>query len=142
MQMSELVAGVDTDRVLLLRDYMPPGTGRKARTTAQAIGDLDGLNQSDLLDLVAVAKAVGFSASQESLEQSVAPRGYRLLTRVPRLPEVIIERLVDHFGSLQKLLSAGIEDLQAVEGVGETRARSIREGLSRLAESSIVDRYV
>lgn len=142
MQMSELVAGVDNDRVLLLRDYMPPGSGRKARTTAQAVGDLDGLNQTDLLDLVAVARAIGFNASQESLEQSVAPRGYRLLTRVPRLPEVIIERLVEHFGSLQKLLSAGIEDLQVVEGVGETRARSIREGLSRLAESSIVDRYV
>ena len=51
-------------------------------------------------------------------------------------------RLVEHFGSLQKLLTASIDDLQAVEGVGETRARSVREGLSRLAESSILERYV
>ena len=51
-------------------------------------------------------------------------------------------RLVDHFGTLQKLLSAGIDDLQVVEGVGELRARSVREGLSRLAESSITERYI
>jgi diadenylate cyclase len=35
-----------------------------------------------------------------------------------------------------------VEDLQGVEGVGESRARSVREGLSRLAESSILERYV
>jgi len=53
-----------------------------------------------------------------------------------------VERLVEHFGSLQKLLAAGLEDLMAVDGVGEGRARAVREGLSRLAESSILERYV
>ena len=61
---------------------------------------------------------------------------------MPRLPATVVDRLVDHFGSLQKLLAASIDDLQAVDGVGEFRARSIREGLSRLAESSILERYV
>ena len=54
----------------------------------------------------------------------------------------MIERLVDYFGTLQKLLAASIDDLQAVDGVGELRARSVREGLSRLAESSILERYI
>ena len=57
-------------------------------------------------------------------------------------PSSVVDRLVEHFGTLQKLLSAGVEDLQAVDGVGELRARSVREGLSRLAESSILERYV
>ena len=61
---------------------------------------------------------------------------------MPRLPGAVVERLVDHFGTLQKLLAASIDDLQAVDGVGDTRARSVREGLSRLAESSILERYV
>ena len=61
---------------------------------------------------------------------------------MPRLPGAIVDRLVDHFGSLQKLLAAGVDDLQAVEGVGEARARTVREGLSRLAESTILERYV
>jgi diadenylate cyclase len=55
---------------------------------------------------------------------------------------VVVERLVEHFGTLAKLLAAGIDDLRAVEGVGDTRARSVRDGLSRLAESSILERYV
>jgi diadenylate cyclase len=65
-----------------------------------------------------------------------------LLAKVPRLPGPVAERIVDHFGGLQKMLAAGIDDLQAVEGVGESRARTVREGLSRLAESSILERYV
>ena len=78
----------------------------------------------------------------EHLDGAVAPRGYRLLAKVPRLPPTVVERLVEHFDTLQKLLSAGVEDLQAVDGVGELRARSVREGLSLLAESSILERYV
>ena len=68
--------------------------------------------------------------------------GWVSWSKVPRLPGTVVEGLVDHFGTLQKLLSAGVEDLQVVEGVGELRARSVREGLSRLAESSITERYI
>ena len=65
-----------------------------------------------------------------------------MLSNVPRLPQTIVERLVDHFGTLQRLLAAGVDDLMAIEGVGESRARTVREGMSRLAESSILERYV
>ena len=61
---------------------------------------------------------------------------------MPRLPGAIVDRLVEHFGGLQKLLAAGIDELMDVDGVGEGRARPVREGLSRLAESSILERYV
>ena len=76
------------------------------------------------------------------MDSSVSPRGFRLLAKVPRLPSLVVDRLVEHFGGLQRLLAASIDDLQAVEGVGESRARTVREGLSRLAESSILERYV
>ena len=39
-------------------------------------------------------------------------------------------------------VAASVDDLQRVEGIGEARARNVREGLSRLAESSILERYV
>ena len=68
--------------------------------------------------------------------------GYRLMARIPRLPPTIVDRLVTHFGGLQRLLAASIEELMAVDGVGEQRARAVREGLSRIAESSILERYV
>jgi len=105
------------------------------------LGDLEALSQTELVDISAVAHALGVG-SNEHLDSAVTPRGYRLLAKVPRLPGAVVDRLVEHFGGLQKLLSASIEDLQAVDGVGELRARSVREGLSRLAESSILERYV
>jgi diadenylate cyclase len=142
LQLDELVAGVDTDRELVARDYLPAQSGRRARTVAGVVADLDALSAIDLLDPGALARSLGYTGGAEQLDVAVSPRGYRLLARVPRLPGAVIERLVEHFGGLQKLLAASVDDLQAVEGVGESRARSVREGLSRLAESSILERYV
>ena len=139
LQLDELVAGVPIDRELLIRDYVP--SGRRARTPEETLADLESLSATDLLEHGALAKALGLGGA-ESLDAAVSPRGYRLLAKVPRLPNAVVERLVEHFGHLQKLLAASIDDLQTVEGVGETRARSVREGLSRLAESSILERYV
>jgi diadenylate cyclase len=142
LQLDELIAGVESDRELIVRDYLPSATGRRARTPAQALADLDGLDAAQMLDLNAVARTLGFATASEELDGSVSPRGYRLLARVPRLPQLVVDRMVEHFGGLQRLLGATIDDLRDVEGVGEARARTVREGLSRLAESSILERYV
>ena len=139
LQLEELVTGVDVDRELVVRDYLPAGRG--SRTVESVLRSLEALDAISLVDVNAVAQAMGLGAS-EHLDGPVSPRGYRLLARVPRLPGPVVERLVDHFSSLQKLLAASIDDLQTVDGVGELRARSVREGLSRLAESSILERYV
>jgi diadenylate cyclase len=140
LQLDELMAGVDEDRALVVRDYMPGG--RRQRTVEEVLCELNSLSGTDLLDLTLVSKACGFPATTDALEGAVSPRGYRLLAKVPRLPGTVIDRLVEHFGGLQRLLGATVDDLQAVDGVGDARARSVREGLSRLAESSILERYV
>ncbi len=144
LQLDELIAGVEPERELVARDYVPqPGSGgRRPRTVPEALSELDRLTHSELLELATVARALGYSGAPETLDSGVSPRGFRLLAKVPRLPNTIIDRLVDHFGGLQKLLAASVDDLQTVDGVGEARARSVREGLSRLAESSILERYV
>lgn len=141
LQLDELVAGADIDRQLVVRDYVPTTPGRKELAPDKALVWLSELSPSDLLDINAVARTLGFNGG-EHLDSAVSPRGYRLLARVPRLPSSVIVRLVDHFGGLQKLLAASVDDLRAVDGVGGNRARSVREGLSRLAESSILERYV
>jgi diadenylate cyclase len=142
LQLDELVAGVDIDRELVARDYLPAQSGRRARTVTDVVADLGALSAIDLLDPGAVARSLGYPTGAEQLDVAVSPRGYRLLARVPRLPGAVIDRLVEHFGGLQKLLAASVDDLQTVDGVGESRARSVRDGLSRLAESSILERYV
>ena len=141
LQLEELMAGVEQERELIVRDYLPSG-GRRARTADTVLAELSAVNATDLLDMTVLARIMGYPGGADVLETPVNPRGYRLLAKVPRLPRLVVDRLVDHFGSLQKLLAATIDDLQAVDGVGETRARSVREGLSRLAESSILERYV
>ena len=145
LQLDELMAGVETDRTLVVRDYLPGESGRGkggARKLEDALQDLDLLSANDLIDLVAVAKALGYPGTSDALDTNVSPRGYRLLAKVPRLPAGMVDRLVEHFGSLQRLLGATVEDLQAVDGIGDVRARNVREGLSRLAEASMLERYV
>jgi len=136
LQLDELVGGMERDRDLLLQDYLP--VDRSVEAAAAALDELSG---SELLDLTAVAGCYGYPLVPESLEEPVSPRGHRLLARAPRLPSAVQARLVEHFGSLQALMAATVDDLQHVDGVGGARARVVREGLSRLAESSIVERY-
>jgi diadenylate cyclase len=77
----------------------------------------------------------------EHLDQQVSPRGYRLLGRISRLPAPTVDRIVEHFGGLQKLLSASVQDLRDVPGVDAAQAARVRDGLSRLAESALLDGY-
>jgi diadenylate cyclase len=139
LQLEELMAGVDADRELIARDYVP--TGRRSRTPPQVLTELAELSATDLSDLTLVARAMGLPSTLEGLDSAASPRGHRLLARVPRMPGAILDRVVEHFGGLQKLLAASAEDLQVVDGIGESRARAVREAISRLAEVSIIDRY-
>ncbi|MGL4173041.1 MAG: DNA integrity scanning diadenylate cyclase DisA [Actinomycetota bacterium] len=140
LQLEELTGGLKPDRALVIRDYLPHGANDTE--VRHLLITLSALDSTELLDLATVARILGYSGTGDALDAAVSPHGYRLLSKIPRLPGTIVERLVDHFGSLQKLLAASLEDLQTVEGVGESRARAVREGLSRLAESSILERYV
>ena len=140
LQLDELIGGIGADRQLVIRDYVE--NGRAHRGLAEVQAALAALDANELLDLAHIARILGLVSADDSLDGAVGPRGYRLLSKVPRLPATIVDRLVGHFGGLQKLLAAGIDELMAVDGVGEQRARAVREGLSRLAESSILERYV
>jgi diadenylate cyclase len=140
LQLEELTGGLSDDLDLVVRDYVDDS--RVGYTFEEAIVNLQSIESTELIDPAAGAKSLGFMTAGEALDSSVSPLGFRLLSKVPRLPGTIVERLVEHFGGLQKLLAANIDDLMDVDGVGEGRARLVREGLSRLAESSILERYV
>jgi diadenylate cyclase len=137
LQLDELVAGTAEQRRLLVADYVRDAADHDEVTTA-TLAELADLSPDDLLDTGAVAGVLGLG---EALDASVSPRGYRLLARVPRLPRQAADGLISHFGGLQKLLAASVTDLQGVAGVGSSQARGVREELSRLAESSLLERY-
>jgi diadenylate cyclase len=138
LQLEELMQGVETDRTLVLKDYFHEDSKWHLGESLEALADLA---PEDLLDLRAVGQSLHLPDKQLDLDEHVEPRGYRLLSKIPRLPEPIIERIVNRFENLQKIMRATIDDLDDISGVGETRARAVKEGLSRLAEASILDRY-
>lgn len=140
LQLDELIGGVGSDREFVIRDYVE--LDRSGRLFADVEAALSALDSSQLLDLAQIGRTLDLPGGGLALDAAVAPHGFRLLSKVPRLPTAIVDRLVSHFGGLQKLLAASVDDMMAVDGVGEQRARAVREGLSRLAESSILERYV
>jgi diadenylate cyclase len=141
LHLDELVAGTGQERVLLAQDYVPAQTQERRRSAAAALARLERLTLDELLDVASVAEVLGFGGS-DALDDLVSPHGYRLLARVPRIPMPVVEVLIEHFGGLQKLLAAGVDELNHVDGVAAVHARAVREGLSRLAESSVLERYV
>ncbi|WP_339328916.1 DNA integrity scanning diadenylate cyclase DisA [Sediminivirga luteola] len=131
LQHEELVGGFSTARTLLIRDYLGQLPRQHSVEGVKAI--LASLDSSELVDVAAVARALGIPATAETLDAAVSPRGYRFLQRVRRVPEAVMERVVEHFDDFQSLLRAGLEELRVIEGVGEYRARLISEGITRLA---------
>lgn len=101
---------------------------------------LSGMSTDQLLVPDAVASVLGLPENVD-LDTGVQPRGYRLLTKIPRLPNPVVRSIVSRYGNLQKLLRASAEDLDGIEGIELVNARAVKEGLDRLAESSILDRY-
>lgn len=151
LQVEELTAGIQREREFVFRDYaqsapggavLPDGSPAGATESPATAGDraLSELGADELLDLPIVAAAMGLGAADEPAQQ-VRGRGYRLLGQVPRLPQAAADSLVQEFGGLQKLLSATVHDLERAGGLDPAQARIIREALSRIAESALLEQY-
>lgn len=135
LQRAELMSEVEEERVLVVEDYR----GDRRRKLRSVLDDLDELSSHDLLDLDAIAAALDHEPPR-ALDTPLKPRGYRLLARIPRLPSSIVDKLVARFHSLPRILAASEDELLEVEGVGDARASSIKEGLRQLATTTSWDR--
>ena len=114
---------------------------RASRRRVRHAWPLGRLSTDELLDVRRVAAVLGLGSAHSDPDAPLEPRGYRLLHRLPRFPDAIVDRIVEHFAGLQRIMRTSVGDLEEVEGVGEARARSVKDGLARLAEASILDRY-
>ena len=139
MQLEEMLTGVAADRSALVKDYL---VDHSDDHFAAAMEMLPRLPNQDLLDFGRLGELMGYDRKLNTLDFPVTPRGYRILGRIPRLPEISVESVVREFGSFDVMLAATSDELEAVEGVGELRAKEIREGLRRLQEINLVDRYL
>ncbi|MBA3529463.1 MAG: DNA integrity scanning protein DisA, partial [Propionibacteriaceae bacterium] len=134
LQLHELTSGIEELADLLEQDYRPGD-----QSGWSGFAGLESLDTAELLEPLTVARAMGFSHNEHP-DAPISTRGYRQVAEINRLPTSLGPRLIEHFGSLQALFSATSAELQEVEGVGESRARVIRDGLLRLAESAYTER--
>src|SRR5689334_12255314 len=139
MQLEEVMVGVATERAALVHDYLSEDS---EDAFALVLDSLARLPHQDLLDFGRLAELLGYDRKVNTLDHAASPRGHRILGRIPRLPKLVIQRIVSDFGGLEEILAASDAELEAVEGVGDVRAKEIREGLRRLQEINLVDRYL
>jgi diadenylate cyclase len=139
MHLEETMVGTAAEKAALARDYIAEHTDE---AFGQVLDHIGRLPHQDLLDFGRLAEILGYDRKLNTLDYPVAPRGYRILGRIPRLPKLVVTQIVREFGGLDELLAATDAELESVEGVGEIRAKDIREGLRRLQEINLVDRYL
>jgi diadenylate cyclase len=139
MQLGEQIADVPAEANSLMLDYHVSDDPADAR---DAMTSLHALPYQGVLVFELIAKLLGYSGSVNPVEHGVSPRGYRVLTKIPRLSDSVIAKVVDGLSGLDAIVRASQRDLEAVDGVGPARAREIREGLRRLQEENLVDRFL
>src|SRR5204862_207067 len=130
MQLEEQVGEVPAEKAAIVYDYHADGGAERVAEGLEALAQLP---YQELLEFELLAM-LGYPATTNPLDYAVTPRGYRVLTHIPRLPENVIHRLVTELAGLEGIVRASQRDLEAVDGVGAVRAREIREGLRRLQE--------
>ena len=137
MQLEETMVGVAANKAALVRDYLV-----EPDTFGVVLDSLARLPHQDLLDFGRLAELLGYDRKVGTLDYAVSPRGYRTLGGIQRLPKQTVESIVEELGTLEDILAATDGELEALDGVGDVRAKDIHEGLRRLQEVNLVDRHL
>ena len=132
MQHEELMGGLEKEEALIIKDYLVPT--KKKRTPEKVMEELSKLQYEEMQKETTIAKLLGYETFDNYDEIGVYTRGYRILNKIPRMPSNIVENLITSFKSFQHILAADTESLDEVDGIGEVRARTIRQALRRMQE--------
>ena len=132
MQLDELIGGLEKEELLIIKDYM--ASAKKKKTPEKILEELSEISYEEVMRETTVSKLLGYETFDNYDEVGVYTRGYRILNKVPRMPANIVENLILSFKSFQHILDADIESLDEVDGIGEVRARTIKQALKRMQE--------
>ncbi len=136
MQLDELLGNPTDDQRLLVMDYCV----ECKEPAKKVLQQLEKSSSEELKDFGYIGKLLGYDVTD--LESPLQPRGYRVLHKIPRLPQGVIDNVVMTLGGLSEIMASPPEKLDMVEGIGEVRSRSIRRGLKRLREQCLIERHI
>ena len=140
MQLEELIGDLEKEELLIIKDYIAP-TKRKI-TPEKVLDGLSELSHEELIKPQVIAKLLGYENFDNYDEVGVYTKGYRILNKVPRMPNNIVENLVSSFKSFQHIIAADIDKLDNVDGIGEVRAMAIKQSLRRMQEQFVFDNII
>lgn len=138
MQLEELIVDVVDEGELLIKDYYndEKAEPEKIKTKIAA------LDADELMDAEKICEIMGYSKNVNMLDERLTSRGYRILNKIPRLPMVVAENVVSQYKNLKGIREATVEELDKVEGIGKVRAKAIKDGMQRVREQALIDRYI
>lgn len=138
MQLEELIENLPEEELLIIKDYVAPNRRLTPEKVLQAIKEE---MKDEIKDQNKIAKLLGYDIFENYEEVAVYPKGYRILNKIPRMPNTIVVNLIKTFKSFQHILAADIQALDDVEGIGEIRARTIKQSLKRMQEQFVFNNF-
>ena len=138
MQLQELVDGLNEEEIYLIRDYL--ASSRK--NYEKVLTDIKKITSDGVIKSKMIVKLLGYSDADDFEDVAVYPKGYRILSKIPRVPLTVVENLVKSFRSFQHILLADSEALVAVEGIGEIRAKNIKQTLKRMQDQYMFENVI
>ena len=136
MQLEELIEDLPQEELLIIKDYIAPS---RRLLPEKILQNIRLCSQNELIQSEIIARFLGYEQFDNYEEVAVYPRGYRILNKIPRMPNSIVTNLVKTFKSFQHILLADVDKLDEVEGIGEVRARTIKQSLRRMQEQFVFD---
>jgi len=137
LQLNEILTDLEVETMLIIKDY---AFDRDVKARDVLIR-MQAMTTNGTIEDMVLLKLMGY-LGYVHLDENKNPRGYRILNKIPRLPSIIIENLISSFGELAKIISASVEELDDVEGIGEVRAKKIKEGFKLIKERLYTDRHL
>ena len=143
MQLIELIDNVEQEERQIIQDYMVTSKRKNKKSEDAILEEIRKLDRKGLVDSEKIIKILGYESDSttELLDRNVSPRGYRVLSKIPKMPVSIIDKIIDSFGTLQMVCNATVTQLDDVDGIGERRAKIINKTLKRLQEQNIFRLY-
>lgn len=136
MQLEELLLNIEQDGLLVIEDYMISAEYKSAEEIFKKVSSF---TYDELCNLSSICKALGYYSGINTFEINVSPKGYRLMSKLPRVPSGVVKNLINQFSSLQGILRASVQELDSVDGIGEVRSKMIKEGLRKIQEQLLLD---
>ena len=128
IQIESLESGVEYTLSLVLKDHLP---SKKYRNIKKAKSEISNMTYEELNTI----SHLGAILMMQPLDEISTPRGYRVLARLPGLPDNLHDPLIKKFKTLPKLLGASTDKLFQVDGIGRNRAQQLRDYFDTLLKN-------